>query len=347
MTRLQDPSDRPLLSILIKALNEERRIAACLDSVMAATRGIQAEVILVDSLSNDRTVEIARGYPIRIVQFAQVEDRGCGAAVQLGYQEAHGDFIYVLDADMQLDPGFLPLALKALEDDPGLAGVGGRLVDQALHTQAAVRRAHVARAQQIDIDVPQLGGGGLYRRKAIEQVGYLANRWLSAYEEADLGARLRAAGWRLRRLRAVAVSHEGHHESDGAMLRRLWRNGRAQAGGVFLRSAWGKPWWGLAARNQHHVLLNGAIWLLSVVAAMAAVLVGVGWPGALACLIVGPVLLGASLMLKKRSLSEGSWAWLAWQMSTLAAILGWQRRPSDPRCPIEFRVLTSLEPTRK
>ncbi|MDN3545614.1 glycosyltransferase family A protein [Kinneretia asaccharophila] len=322
---------------MIKALNEEQRIAACLDSVMAATRGLDAEVVLVDSLSNDRTVEIASQYPIRIVQFERLADRGCGAAVQLGYQVANGEFIYVLDADMQLNAGFLAIAMKALEEDKGLAGVAGRLIDQAVRTQSDARRARLAAEQQSDIEVHELGGGGLYRRLAIEQVGYLANRWLKAYEEADLGARLRAAGWRLKRLHAVAVQHQGHAETNAAMLIRLWRNGRAKAGGAFLRAAWGRPWWDLAVRKQWYVFVNLAAWIVSVVGAMAGAIVGISPSLVLACVVASPLLLVALLALKKRSPAQGAWAWVSWQVVTVAAVLGCTSAPLDPFLPIPFK----------
>lgn len=338
MSLNQASSRRPLISVLIKALNEEERIAACLDSVLAATGALHAEVLLVDSLSNDRTVEIASQYPIRIVQFAHMADRGCGAAVQLGYQMAHGDFIYVLDADMQIAPGFLPLALKALEEDKGLAGVGGRLIDQAVRTQADVRRARQAADQQSDVEVHELGGGGLYRRAAVEQVGYLANRWLSAYEEADLGARLRAAGWRLKRLHTVAVSHTGHNEGNWSMLLRLWRNGRARATGSFLRAAWRQPWWPMALRKQKHVLLVLAVWLLGLsVAVLSWTVSGVNWISALLLGLVAPALLLAALSMKSKSLASGMWNFLVWHVFAVAAAIGVFDKLPDPAIKIPVR----------
>ena len=69
-------SVRPNVSIVIKALNEERHIAVAIESAMAALesmrgevmRGeIMGEIILADSASTDRTVEIAANYPIKIV----------------------------------------------------------------------------------------------------------------------------------------------------------------------------------------------------------------------------------------------------------------------------------------
>lgn len=327
---------QPQVSILIKALNEERHIAACIEAALREAASVGGEVVLVDSLSTDRTLEIARRYPIRIVQFANIEDRGCGAAVQLGYQHAEGEFIYVLDGDMILQPGFLGLALAVLRDDPALAGVGGRLVDTIVFTASDHKRAQAASRLQVPRDVEELGGGGLYRQVAIEAVGYLAHRWLPAFEEAELGMRLRAAGWRLRRLPDTAVSHSGHAESDLGMMRRLWRNRRAHAGGMLLRAALGTAWWKAACRKQWHVLLTivlhglvltGGLLLAGPLSLSPVMLIG----GAEALLWGG--MLGI-LSMRKRSVYRGALALLLWHYFTAAALIGFSRRLPDPRTPI-------------
>ncbi len=47
------------LSVVVISRNEEAAIAACLKSLLAGTAGLETEIILVDSASTDRTVEIA------------------------------------------------------------------------------------------------------------------------------------------------------------------------------------------------------------------------------------------------------------------------------------------------
>jgi len=56
------------LTIGIKAFNEEQHIAASLASAVEAARALDGEVVLADSCSTDRTVEIAKTFPVRIVQ---------------------------------------------------------------------------------------------------------------------------------------------------------------------------------------------------------------------------------------------------------------------------------------
>ena len=58
--------------------------------------------------------------------------------------------------------------------------------------------------------VTRLDGCGLYRRAAIESIGYLTDRNLHAAEELDLGARLHSASWTLIKLDRRMVHHEPH-----------------------------------------------------------------------------------------------------------------------------------------
>ena len=85
------------VSIVIKALNEERYIAAAIESALTAMKGIRGEIILADSASTDRTIEIAKQYPIRIVQMTRAEDRSCGAGAQLGFQYSSGRYVWLVD----------------------------------------------------------------------------------------------------------------------------------------------------------------------------------------------------------------------------------------------------------
>lgn len=329
------------VSILIKALNEEARIENCLAAAVREMRAVGGEVILVDSLSTDRTVELARSYPVRIVQFRHQEDRSCGAAVQLGYQFSAGEYIYVLDGDMELQIGFIRKALAVLEAEPDVAGVGGKIIDTRIRTPADARRAQTVGRLSERIEVDDLGGGGLYRREAIETVGYIAHRWLPAYEEAELGFRLRAAGWRLVRLPVAAVAHTGHYESSWGMVRRLWRNRRAHAAGMFLRSAYGKTWWWRTVQNQWHVVFTPAIHL---VASGMAILLGSSLFGIIDTWLVLElsiwICLLAALSIKKRSLSLAVFSLINWHVLTVAALIGASGALADPNVPIEAREIT-------
>ena len=111
------------VSVVIKALNEERNICAAIESSLRAVERVGGEVILADSCSSDRTVELASQYPVRVVQFSNAAERCCGAAPQLGWQHARGEFVYILDGDMRMVEGFLEEALSFLAQHPEVGGV--------------------------------------------------------------------------------------------------------------------------------------------------------------------------------------------------------------------------------
>ena len=336
---MESRTTRSKVTILIKALNEERRIAACLEAALREARSVGGDVLLVDSLSTDRTVEIAQQFPVRIIQFMNKADCGCGAATQLGYQWSNADFIYVLDADMEMAEGFLSQALSILENDHSVAGVGGKLVDRAIRTVADMRRAAAANALVGDLEVDELGGGGLYRSQAIEDVGYLAHRWLAAFEEAELGMRLRSRGWRLLRLSKIAVYHEGHNESNYLMLRRLWVNGRAQATGALIRSAIGKPWLNRAIKKNGYAFVVPFVYVLALASAFSfryfnfhpLVSFSFVWI-AFSCL----------LWARKRELGYVPKTLVLWHFYAFAALVGILRRVKDPNIKIDSIELQTM-----
>ncbi|PZO15949.1 MAG: glycosyltransferase [Leptolyngbya foveolarum] len=88
-----------MFSIFILTHNEELDIAACLESAALCD-----DVILVDSLSSDRTLEIARQYPqVRIVQHA-FESHGKQRTWMLQNVEAKYRWAYILEADERMTP---------------------------------------------------------------------------------------------------------------------------------------------------------------------------------------------------------------------------------------------------
>jgi len=85
------PSDKLLLSVAIITKNEEDRLPECLASVAFA-----AEVVVVDSGSTDRTVEIAQEFGVVV----HVEPwQGFGRQKQLAIDRCRHDWVLVLDAD--------------------------------------------------------------------------------------------------------------------------------------------------------------------------------------------------------------------------------------------------------
>lgn len=329
------------VSIIVKALNEERHIEASLLSALDAAAEVGGEVILADSGSTDRTVEIARQLPVTVLQLSNPAERRCGVGPQLGYQVARGQFVYVLDGDMELDRDFLPAALDALEADDRLAGVAGIVEEESeasYQFRGRKRRAAERKARACE----WLDMGGLYRVAALRDVGYLSNRNLHAYEEMDLGLRLTSKGWVLQRLPIRGVLHHGRPEGNWALLARRWRSRYLDGAGELLRAARGKPYFGRALRSQLHLFVAMALWI-GLLAGIVAWPFS-HWPLALcAAALAGLVVVRAT---RTGSLPDAVFGQVVWQVTALAMVRGYFAPQRNPRSGIDFRVLANGCPHR-
>lgn len=101
---------RPSVSVVIPAKNE----AGNLPWVLPRIPDLVDEVILVDGLSSDETVAVARMVRTDVVVIHE-RRRGKGVALRSGFEAARGDLIIMLDADCSMDPAEIPEYLRLLD----------------------------------------------------------------------------------------------------------------------------------------------------------------------------------------------------------------------------------------
>lgn len=326
------------VSVIIKTLNEEKKIAATIERALAAVAVTGGEVIVADSGSRDRTVEIASAYPVTVVQIRPPARASCGIGPQLGYQHSRHPYLCMIDGDMILDPGFLPEALDFLARNPSFAGVTGHVEEMEVSNLEFARRVGRARPENRIGPIDRMNGGGLCRRAAVEEVGYLSDRNLHAYEEFDLGVRLRSAGWGLHRLDRRFVSHYGHTENSYRLLVRRWKSKYLFGIGELLRASVGSPYFFRLFRDLPELRLWAGIYLWW--AASLAILVVV--PGkALALAIVAALFAAvvALMSVKKGGLGMGLYTVVAWFFHAAALPFGFFAPRREPSAPIESRVV--------
>ena len=103
------------LTVCVIARNEQQNLARCLSSI----KDLASQIVVVDTGSTDRTIEIARSLAAEIYEFAWCDD--FSAARNAALEHARGDWVLILDADEELPPDQHARLRVDLENDKVIA----------------------------------------------------------------------------------------------------------------------------------------------------------------------------------------------------------------------------------
>ena len=262
--------DEALLSAVLIARNEEPYIGACIEAVRRATAfAPNCEIVLVDSRSTDRTVEIATAHGIRVIQLSGRPPCCPALGRHVGIRLTRSRYVVLADGDSEFDAGFVQQAVAAMERDDGVVAVGGQ-EEQVYYRNGRIvgTRDDYFGVGEARREVLQLGGNGVYRRAALE-AGGSSHPFIRSWEEAELGARLRHAGGRIVRLPIpMARHHTPIPDSPNEYLRRV-RNHLLTGQGQVLRATFGQKLF------RDHAWMLSRLLLFIVWMAMGAVALAV------------------------------------------------------------------------
>jgi len=122
-----------MITIYILTYNEELDIAACIESAM-----VSDDIIVVDSVSSDRTVEIANRYPVRVVKHA-FESHGKQRTWMLENISPKYDWVYILEADERMTPELFTECVEATKNTDNL--IGYYAAERVMFMNAWIRRS--------------------------------------------------------------------------------------------------------------------------------------------------------------------------------------------------------------
>lgn len=192
------------LAFVIPAYNEEALIGKCLESVVAeiARSGADAEIIVVNNASSDRTGEIARSFPtVRVVDEPAkglVNARDAGFAASAGFE-----LIANIDSDTIVPPGWLDTVLSEFKRDPKLVCLSGPYVyyDMSAWSRFLVGMfygltwlIYVINRYVLRVGSVVQGGNFVFKRAAWEQVGGYDRSIQFFGEDTDVAVRLSKVG---------------------------------------------------------------------------------------------------------------------------------------------------------
>lgn len=149
--------DKPLVSVIIPVYNGEKYIKQCLENVISQSeKGI--EVIVIDDGSTDRTVEIARTYPVKIIEHDV--NRGLAASRNTGMDAAQGEYIHFLDVDDGVNEDYYKNLLAAINETGADMACGGMLHEQHPHRTQRFKKQQVFTTVHSKLKITYVGKWG-------------------------------------------------------------------------------------------------------------------------------------------------------------------------------------------
>jgi len=214
----------PKVSIIIVNYNSHPTIGRCLDAIHQYVSGVTCEIIVVDNASSAESVRFIReNYPdARLI--INNENKGFGAANNIGASQASGDYLFFLNPDaILLDNAVLRFYRFLEEEMPAAAGCGGNLIKEDKgpvtsygnfpsllqemgyigfyrffpgYYEEKLRLGKTCKNEKEPFQVPFITGADIFiRKKVFQELGGFDEKFFLYYEETDLFYRLQKAGY--------------------------------------------------------------------------------------------------------------------------------------------------------
>jgi N-acetylglucosaminyl-diphospho-decaprenol L-rhamnosyltransferase len=232
----------PDVSIIIVSWNVRDYLAVCLDSIFTESLvPLNVEVIVVDSASNDDTVQMLRTKYPDVICLAQTENIGFTRGNNIGLAAARGRHLLLLNPDTEVIGDALHQMVAYLDAYPEVGIVGPHTLNSDGTHQSTRRRFptlvtaifestwlqrfaphqvldhyYVRDAADTDtvlVDWVQ-GSALMARRDVYAQIGPLDDSYVMYSEEMDWCKRARNAGWKVAYLGSAQITHHGGKSSE-------------------------------------------------------------------------------------------------------------------------------------
>ena len=225
------------VSVVIVSYNTREMTLACIESVISYSSGLAVEVIVVDNQSTDgSSVAIRDKFPQVIVLDSPLNG-GFAFGNALGFQQAGGRFILLLNPDTEIYDGCFQKCIGFMQANPTVGIMGPRVRLEDGSQQSSMMRflgltqfffiiflpslwlrktpwfgdPRYARLSLDDVNyVDAVSGCFMFtRRKVIEEVGGLDVRFFMYGEEAEWCYRVRSQNWAIAYNPDVEILHYG------------------------------------------------------------------------------------------------------------------------------------------
>ena len=228
----------PLVSIVIITWNSEEFIEKCLKSLFDTKGSIDLEVIVVDNASQDTTTKIIERFKPEVRLISNQTNSGYAEGNNQGIEISQGDYILLLNPDVELKENCLKLMLDFLENHKDIDGLAPQLLNPDGSIQPSCREfpdfsillwefsglSFIFPKNRIfgrwrmgyfdfqssrEVDQP-MGSCLLLRRKVIQKIGAFDEQFPIFFNDVDLCYRIKNSGGKLYFLpEAKALHYKG------------------------------------------------------------------------------------------------------------------------------------------
>ena len=238
-------TEQPLLTAAIATWNGRELLAGVLESLRAQTIASRLAIVVIDDGSTDGTADWLREHHPGVELIAHERNLGVTRSLNEGLQLARGEFVALLNNDLELEPDCLELLIDDLRTHPACAVSSPKLLDfhdrtvldgaGDLYTRWGMARrrgqgetdtGRYDRAEQV---CAACAAVAVYRRAAIDAVGGMDEDFFAYLEDVDWSLRARLAGWECRYEPRAVAYHMGSATLGAGPsefnLFHNWRNG--------------------------------------------------------------------------------------------------------------------------
>ncbi len=257
---------QPSVTVIVPVRNGEPTIKPLLESLQRLDYARErVEVIVVDGNSTDKTTDIVKKYPVKLVVERK---KGLNAARNTGIRNSNGDIIAFTDCDCVVPSNWVTKIVENFKDPQvscvggSAKGLNGDFISQYADNSVVPLMPFFKKREELDMVRPFLrhpaGCNMAFRRKVAEKVGYFDEEIQYGFDEVEFTERVCRAGYKMILDPNVFVWHK-HRSTLREFLKQNFRYGRGS--GVLLKS---KKMKNMVSTWSFLSLLGFISWLLIV-----------------------------------------------------------------------------------
>jgi GT2 family glycosyltransferase len=234
------PWDR--ITVVLVTRNSEAILPTSLGSLTNAKR-----IILIDALSTDNTVEVAKTFAnVEVIRLT--EDRGWGAGTNQGFALAETEYVLNINPDTKIPQGSVEQMVRTADANPGAAIIAPMLANARGHMDLSVMGPGERHHHELK-DPPGgpfctwfvTGAVVIWRLSAFRDVGGFDENIFLYNEDTDIAYRATQKGYSLILDPAARCDHFGGHSEEITLKARIRRDRNMAWGHLNYERKWGGP----------------------------------------------------------------------------------------------------------